>query len=278
MMEETGTTNTGTGPQPVTEGAAHTQVKIVGVRFKQAGRVYYFDPSGIDLKVKEYVVVNTARGPKVGEVIIAPEQVITSNVAGPLKPVMRKAEEEDIRRTKELAAKEIEALNESSKLVTKLNVPMKLLSAEYSLDGSHLTIFFKAADRVDFRELVRELIGRLKVRVELRQVGPRDEAKLVGGYGRCGRELCCASYLGDFAPVSIKMAKEQNLPLNPMKIAGSCGRLLCCLAYESELKLKPKGAPAAETAVGEIPVPEEKIEDLNDGTESDVDEIAGSGG
>ncbi len=208
--------------------------EIVGIRFKRAGRVYYFDPAGIDLEINDCVVVNTGRGPELGHVVISPKQVLVSEITKPLKPVVRKAEAEDIKRAQEFEDKEREALAECSKLIAKLHLPMKLLSAEYNLDGNRLNFFFSAGERVDFRELVRELTSRFKVRVELRQVGPRDEAKLIGGFGRCGRPLCCMSFLSEFAPVSIRMAKEQDLPLNPMKISGVCGRLLCCLGYESE--------------------------------------------
>ena len=228
---------------------------IVGVRFKKAGKVYYFDPAGIDLEVNDSVVVTTTRGLELGYVIIAPRQVLANEVTTPLKPVVRKAEPDDIRQAQELEVKEKEALIECGKSVAKLNLPMKLLSAEYNLDGNRLTFYFSAEERIDFRELVRELTNRLKVRVELRQVGPRDQAKLVGGYGRCGRPLCCMSFLREFVPVSIKMAKEQNLPLNPMKISGVCGRLLCCLVYESEqyrtMKAElPKEGQRVSTAMG----------------------------
>lgn len=228
---------------------------IVGVRFKRAGKVYYFDPVGIDLEVNNHVVVETVRGLELGQVVISPRQVLASDVAKPLKPVVRKAEPEDIQRVQELEAKEREALAECGKLIDKLHLPMKLLSAEYNLEGNRLTFYFSAAERIDFRELVRELAGRLKVRVEMRQTGPRDEAKLIGGCGRCGRPLCCASFLSEFAPVSIRMAKEQNLPLNPMKISGVCGRLMCCLVYESEhyhiMKEKlPKKGQQVATAMG----------------------------
>ena len=229
--------------------------EIVGVRFKRAGRVYYFAPADIELEVNDYVVVNTARGLELGHVVIAPRQVLASELTEPLKPVVRKAEAEDVERVQELEGKEDEALIECGKLIAKLNLPMKLLSAEYNLDGSRLTFFFSAAERIDFRELVRQLTSQLKIRVELRQVGPRDEAKLIGGFGRCGRPLCCMSFLSEFAPVSIKMAKEQNLPLNPMKISGVCGRLLCCLVYENEqyhmLKEKlPKEGQRVSTSMG----------------------------
>ena len=229
--------------------------EIVGIRFKRAGRVYYFDPAGIDLKVRDYVVVQTTRGLEMGQVVISPRQVLASEVTEPLKPIARKAEPEDITRAQELESKEEEALIECGKLIAKLHLPMKLLSAEYSLDDSRLAFFFTAPERVDFRELVRELTNRFKIRVELRQIGPRDEAKLIGGFGRCGRPLCCMSFLSEFAPVSIRMAKEQDLPLNPMKISGVCGRLLCCLVYESEqyhtLREKlPKEGQRVSTAMG----------------------------
>lgn len=214
--------------------------EVVGVRFKRAGKVYYFDPAGMDLKINDCVVVETARGLEMGQIATAPKQVVNEEVDKPLKPITRKAGPEDIQCTKEFEAKEKEALAACNELITKLNLPMKLISAEYNLDGSRLTFYFSAEERVDFRELVRELASRLKVRVELRQMGPRDEAKLLGDCGRCGRPLCCLSFLSEFSPVGIKMAKEQNLPLNPMKISGCCGRLMCCLGYESEQYSKAK--------------------------------------
>lgn len=232
---------------------------IVGIRFKRAGKVYYFDAAGIELKVGDYVVVKTSRGMELGHVVIAPAQVLSSEVEEPLKPVLRKAEPEDIKRAEELDAQIEEALIECGKMIGELQLPMKLLSAEYNLDGNRLTFLFSAEDRVDFRELVRRLSGKFKVRVELRQVGSRDEAKLVGGFGRCGRQLCCMSFLNEFTPVSIKMAKEQELPLNPMKISGACGRLMCCLAYESEqyriMKEKmPKIGQRVSTHMGDATV------------------------
>jgi cell fate regulator YaaT (PSP1 superfamily) len=208
--------------------------EVVGVRFKKAGRIYYFDPADVDLTVDDYVVVETARGLEVGRVAISPKEVPASDIAKPLKPVVRKAEPDEVNHTEQFEEKEREALAICGELIAEMDLPMKLLSAEYSLDGKHLTFYFSAAERVDFRQLVRELAGRFKVRVELRQVGARDETKLLGGFGRCGRPLCCASFLSEFAPISIRMAKEQSLPLNPMKISGLCGRLLCCLSYENE--------------------------------------------
>ncbi|MFC2070989.1 stage 0 sporulation family protein [Chloroflexota bacterium] len=250
---------------------------VVGVRFRRAGKVYYFDPQDIDLEVNDNVVVETERGLELGHVAIAPNQVLASDVNQPLKPVVRKAEEEDIERSRELEDKEKEALIECGKLVDKLGLSMKLLSAEYNLDGNRLTLRFSAAERVDFRELVRELAGRLKVRVEMRQTGPRDEAKLIGGCGRCGRSLCCESFLSEFAPVSMRMAKDQGLPLNPMKISGVCGRLMCCLVYENEQYRAMKGKlpkngqrvsipEGAAKVVGSDPLKETVLVELEDGT------------
>ena len=247
--------------------------EIVGIRFKTAGRVYYFDPASIDLEVNDHVVVKTTRGQELGQVVIAPRQVLDSEVSEPLKPVIRKAEPEDTKHHQELEAKSIEALAECSKWIDKLHLSMKLLSAEYNLNGSRLVFYFSASERVDFRELVRELTNHFKVRVELRQVGPRDEAKLVGGFGQCGRPLCCRDFLSEFAPVSIRMAKEQGLPLNPMKISGVCGRLLCCLVYEDEQyremrqKLPKKGRKVSTslglaTVIGSNPLQETVLVEL----------------
>ena len=233
--------------------------EIVGIRFKRAGKVYYFDPADIDLEVNDHVIVETSRGLELGRVVIAPRQVLANEVTGPLKPVIRKAEPEDVERAQELEGKVEVALIECGRLIGELQLPMKLITAEYNLDGSRLTFLFSAEKRVDFRELVRQLTKQFKARVELRQVGTRDEAKLMGGFGRCGRPLCCMSFISGFDPVSIKMAKEQNLPLNPMKISGVCGRLMCCLGYESEQyrKMKeklPKVGQQVSTAMGEATV------------------------
>jgi cell fate regulator YaaT (PSP1 superfamily) len=228
---------------------------IVGVRFKRAGKVYYFDPIGVDLKVYDYVVVQTARGVELGQITIAPKQVLASEVTTELKSIVRKASDEDVKRAQDFTARENNALVECSKMIISLNLHMKLVSAEYNLDGSRLTFYFIAEERVDFRELVRDLTAFFKTRIELRQIGPRDQAKIVGGLGRCGRPLCCGSFLTEFNPVSIKMAKEQDLPLDPMKISGVCGRLQCCLAYENdqyhELKANmPKKGQRVDTPSG----------------------------
>jgi cell fate regulator YaaT (PSP1 superfamily) len=232
---------------------------VVGIRFKRAGKVYYFDADDIELEVDDYAVVKTSRGLELGHVVIAPGQVLASEIEETLSPVVRKAEPEDIQQSEELATRAEEALIECGKMIGELQLPMKLLSAEYNLDGSRLTFLFSAEERVDFRDLVRKLTGKFKVRVELRQVGTRDEAKLLGSFGRCGRPLCCVSFLTEFSPVSIKMAKEQDLPLNPLKISGACGRLMCCLAYEGEqyriMKEKmPKTGQRVSTHMGEATV------------------------
>jgi len=233
--------------------------QIVGVRFKTTGKVYYFDPAGLELEVNDYVIVETSRGTELGKVVIAPRQVLANEVNESFKPVKRKAEPEDVARAKELDASAEEALIGCGKMIEELQLPMKLLSAEYNVDGSRLTFLFSAEQRVDFRELVRRLTKQFKVKVELRQVGTRDEAKLIGGFGRCGRPLCCMSFITDFDPVSIRMAKDQNLPLNPMKISGVCNRLMCCLSYENEqyraMKGKmPRMGQQVSTAMGDATV------------------------
>lgn len=209
--------------------------ETVGIRFKTAGKIYFFDPSGVELVIGDRVVVKTTRGLELGHVVGEIQETSASQIDEELKPVVRKARPEDLERVADFHAKEIEALTECRQIVSELNLPMKLRGAEYNLEGNRLTFFFTSEERVDFRQLVREVTNRLKVKVDLRQIGPRDEAKLIGGYGRCGLPLCCHNMLTDFDPVSIKMAKEQNLPLNPMKISGTCGRLLCCLTYEYKL-------------------------------------------
>jgi len=208
---------------------------IVGIRFQRAGKVYYFDPLEMDLEVNENVVVETEHGLKIGRVVIAPKQVIASELTKPVKPVLRRATPEDFQRQEKGREKEKKALSKCKELSAKHDLPLKLLNAESNLDTNHITIFFSAEGKVDFRQMVRELANSLKARVELRQVGSRDEAKLMGGFGRCGYPLCCANFLTEFNPLSIKIAKEQNLSLNPTKISGTCGRLLCCLGYEAEL-------------------------------------------
>lgn len=210
-------------------------VKIVGVRFKKSGKVYSFDPANIDFNYGDDVVVETTRGLEIGTVITPPKLISPEELKEQLKPVIRKPTDEDYQNKKKHGEKLVEVLLATQELATKHNLPMKIVDGEYNLDGNHLTVYFRAEGRVDFRELVKELNSTLKTKVELRQLGPRDETKIIGGMGRCGRQLCCAAFLTEFSPLSIKMAKEQDLPLNPMKISGTCGRLLCCLAYENEM-------------------------------------------
>lgn len=229
--------------------------EVIGIRFKSAGKIYYFDPSGVIAGINEWVVVETGRGPELGKVVVAPKQVLDSELTEPLKPVLRKAVDDDFKKRDEFIIKEREILDNCIKISNKLNLPMKFITAECNLDGTRITVYFSAEGRIDFRDLLKELTSTCRIRVELRQVGPRDEAKLLGGHGKCGLPLCCASFLSEFSPVSIKMAKEQDLPLNPTKISGICGRLLCCLSYESSQyramkeKLPPVGQQVS-TPVG----------------------------
>jgi cell fate regulator YaaT (PSP1 superfamily) len=210
-------------------------VTIVGVRFKRVGRIYFFDPNGHDdLHVDEWVIVETAKGTEAGRVVIAPRQVAENQLTDPLKPVVRLATRPDILLKQYYRTQEDAALQTCKERVLAHNLPMKLVEADYSFDGSRLTVAFTAEGRVDFRELVKDLASVFKTRIELRQIGDRDEAKSYEGFGICGRHYCCSSWLQDFPAVSIKMAKEQDLPLNPSKITGACGRLLCCLSYENE--------------------------------------------
>jgi cell fate regulator YaaT (PSP1 superfamily) len=233
--------------------------EIVGVRFKRAAQIYYFDPSDIELDIGDNVVVETVRGLAIGAVVLAPKEVAPDEAGEPLKPVLRRAQPDDLERVVETKEKEGKALTKCEELVAKYELPMSPLAAEYNLDSSHLTVYFKSEKRVDFRNLLRELSSTLKTRVELHQVGARDAAKLIGGMGRCGCTLCCASHLSKFKPISMKMAREQDLPLNPANISGVCGRLLCCLAYENEqyhvMKQKlPTPGKNITTKVGEAKV------------------------
>ncbi|MCL4424583.1 MAG: stage 0 sporulation family protein [Firmicutes bacterium] len=207
---------------------------VVGVRFKKAGKVYYFDPGEESLASGEKVIVETARGIEFGEIVRAPREVAEGEVVAPLKRVIRKATQEDVAQVESNEGKERDAGRIFQEKVSAHGLEMHLVDVEYTFDGSKILFYFTADGRVDFRELVRDLASVFKTRIELRQIGVRDQAKLLGGIGSCGRTLCCATFLGDFEPVSIRMAKEQNLSLNPTKISGLCGRLMCCLRYESE--------------------------------------------
>jgi cell fate regulator YaaT (PSP1 superfamily) len=215
--------------------------EVVGVRFREAGKIYYFDPTEFeDLKVGTYVIVDTARGEDVGQVAVAPNQVADSELVGQLKGILRPAEPWDLLRMQHFRDREEQALEKCRQKVAEHGLPMKVIKAEYNFDGSRLVFYFTAEKRVDFRKLVRELAKTFRSRIELKQVGVRDEAKMMGDLGCCGRPLCCASFLCEFNPVSIKMAKQQDLPLSPMEISGICGRLLCCLAYENDYYIEAK--------------------------------------
>jgi cell fate regulator YaaT (PSP1 superfamily) len=209
--------------------------RVVGVRFKQAGKVYYFDPGELCLEPGDKCIVETARGQEYGDVVGCAREVSEESVVTPLKSVVRKATEEDTRTMEANARAEEEAFQIAQEKIVAHKLDMKLIDVEYTFDGSKILFYFTAEGRVDFRELVKDLASIFRTRIELRQIGVRDEAKMIGGLGPCGRMLCCSTFLGDFAPVSIKMAKEQHLSLNPAKISGICGRLMCCLRYECNL-------------------------------------------
>jgi cell fate regulator YaaT (PSP1 superfamily) len=208
--------------------------KVVGVRFKKAGKIYYFSPGELELAVGDAVVVETVRGMEFGMVVVAPKMVSKEEVVSPLKNVVRKATEEDKCVHAENKKREKEAFKLCQQKILEHNLPMKLVDVEYTFDVSKIIFYFTAEGRVDFRDLVKDLAAVFRTRIELRQIGVRDEAKMLGGLASCGRILCCHSVLGDFQPVSIRMAKQQNLSLNPTKISGICGRLMCCLKFESD--------------------------------------------
>ena len=209
-------------------------IKVIGVRFRGGGKVYYFDADGIQLKREDQVIVETVRGVEIGTVLLVDKEISDDEVPGPIKKIMRKATEEDVAKAKKNLEKEKEAYSICNEKIQKRELEMKLVGAEYTFDNNKLIFYFTADGRIDFRELVKDLASVFHTRIELRQIGVRDETKLMGGIGICGRELCCKSYLADFVPVSIKMAKEQNLSLYPTKISGLCGRLMCCLKNEQE--------------------------------------------
>ncbi len=214
---------------------------VIGVRFRPAGKVYYFAPDGADYIQGQNVIVETARGVECGEVIIGNKEVANKTVVQPLKKVIRLVTKEDEIIIKANKEKEKEAFRICKEKIIKHNLDMKLVDAEYTFDNNKVLFYFTSDDRVDFRELVKDLASIFRTRIELRQIGVRDETKMCGGIGICGRELCCNKFLSDFQPVSIKMAKEQNLSLNPIKISGICGRLMCCLKYEEESYQEIKG-------------------------------------
>ena len=209
-------------------------VKVVGIRFRTAGKIYYFGPGDLELKAGMHAIVETARGVEIGTVITIPREGSEESVIQPLKPVLRIATEADERQAEKNIEKEKEAYRICLEKIQKHELDMKLVEAEYTFDNNKLLFYFTADGRIDFRELVKDLAAVFRTRIELRQIGVRDETKIMGGYGICGRQLCCHTFLPEFAPVSIKMAKEQNLSLNPTKISGVCGRLMCCLKNEEE--------------------------------------------
>ena len=219
-------------------------VRVTGVRFKSAGKVYYFDPGELEIKLNDHVIVETARGLEFGTITMEITEIKETDVIQPLKKIVRLATEEDIKRHAENEKKKAKALAQCQEKVEKHGLEMKLIDVEYTFDNNKIIFYFTADGRVDFRELVKDLASVFKMRIELRQIGVRDEAKMLGGIGSCGRSLCCSSWLSDFEPVSIKMAKVQSLSLNPTKISGICGRLMCCLKYENDVYMElRKGLP-----------------------------------
>lgn len=208
---------------------------VVGVRFKSAGKIYYFDPAGLNLSIEDGVIVETARGMEYGTIVIDPRDVEDTEVVQPLKPIIRQATAKDMRQVERNREREKKAFQICLEKIAKHRLPMKLIDVDYTFDMGKIIFFFTADGRIDFRELVRDLASVFRTRIELRQIGLRDEAKMVGEIGCCGRPLCCATFLGEFKPVSIRMAKGQGMSLNPTKISGICGRLMCCLRYENDL-------------------------------------------
>lgn len=229
--------------------------EIVGVRFKEVGKVYYFDPDGKQADKGDYVIVETARGVECGQVAMGNKEVDDEQIVRPLKVIIRLATEDDLQTVRDNKKKEAEAFEICEEKIARHKLDMKLVNVEYTFDGSKILFYFTADGRIDFRELVKDLAGIFRTRIELRQIGVRDESKMLGGLGICGRQFCCSLFLGDFQPVSIKMAKEQGLSLNPVKISGSCGRLMCCLKYEQPaydylLKITPKQGATVVTPEG----------------------------
>lgn len=230
--------------------------KIVGVRFKKPGKIYFFDPQNIDINMGDKVIVETSMGEEFGEVVVSKRELPDDKITNPLKKVVRLATKQDIKNMEMYKSKEPEALKICEEKIKKHQLDMNLTDVEYKFDGSKILFYFTADGRIDFRELVKELASIFKTRIELRQIGVRDEVRRIGGNGVCGRELCCCSFLGNFETVSIKMAKEQNISLNPSKISGNCGRLMCCLkyeqeAYEEKLSRLPKVGAIVKTEDGE---------------------------
>jgi cell fate regulator YaaT (PSP1 superfamily) len=235
--------------------AAMPAARVAGVRFRDSGKTYYVEPAGLDLRVGQPVVVDTSRGREIGAVVVAPHEVISSRLDGDLRPVVRVATTDDLAQAEAQRERHGEAVRVFAAKIRDHRLPMKPISAEFSFDGSRLTLHFSSNGRVDFRELVRDLAGHFHCRIELRQVGPRDEARLLGGLGRCGRPLCCSTWLPQFADVTMTMARTQDLSNNPSKVSGVCGKLLCCLSYENDQyvasrALLPRLGQRVETAQG----------------------------
>lgn len=229
--------------------------EIIGVRFKSVGKIYYFSPGELKVTPQHSVIVETARGVECGEVVLGNKMVDDDQIVAPLKPVIRIATEEDLKQIEKNKIREKEAFGICEKKIAQYKLNMNLVDVECTFDNSKLLFYFTSDNRVDFRELVKDLASVFRTRIELRQIGVRDEAKMLGGLGICGRPFCCASFLGEFQPVSIKMAKEQSLSLNPTKISGTCGRLMCCLKYEQDgyedlLRITPKVGAIVETPSG----------------------------
>ncbi len=230
-------------------------IKVAGVRFKNVGKIYYFDPNGLKLEVGDRVIVETTRGLECGEVTFSDRMIPDDEITSELKPVIRKANERDLRTVAENKEKSKAAFDICLKKIEAHQLDMKLVDVEYTLDRNKILFYFTADGRVDFRELVKDLASVFRTRIELRQIGVRDESKMVGGLGVCGRPFCCNSFLGEFQPVSVKMAKEQGLSLSPVKISGTCGRLMCCLKYEQDayehlLRVTPKNGAVVDTPDG----------------------------
>ena len=253
---ESGKSVTGCECESEASEADGPRSRVAGVRFLDSGQTYFFDPGEFDPLSGDWVVVETNRGLEAAKVIIAPSQMLQASLTGDLKPVIKVLDTTEIEHMQHLKRDAAKAVKTFGAKIREHNLPMKPISAEYNYDGSHLTLNFTAPERVDFRDLARDLGATFRCRVELRQVGPRDEARLLGGVGRCGRTLCCASWLPVFPEVSMNMAKTQDLPLNPSKVSGVCGRLLCCLSYEndqyrSQKNLLPKLGQTVTTPAGE---------------------------
>lgn len=238
--------------------------EVIGVRFKDVGKIYYFDPNSVPLKIGDYVIVETARGVECGQVAMANKQLEDTEILFPLKKMIRKATEKDLECLKQNKEKEKKAFKICEEKILQHNLDMKLVDVEYTLDNNKILFYFTADGRVDFRALVKDLASVFRTRIELRQIGVRDEAKMLGGIGVCGRPFCCSSFLGEFQPVSIKMAKEQGLSLSPVKISGTCGRLMCCLKYEQDaysdlLRKTPKVGAIVNTPDGKGTVVEQNL-------------------